>query len=307
LPAGPSCTAGCGTLTASQLAAFDDHPHELAGLQLAVGIGEFGAHVEGAGLRVRLVVAEVEFARGVDARAVGEHQTDALPALLEGAFGKLFLQCQPSVLADRKTRIDGGDLRQRGERRAAGAHQRTFHLQRPSHHAGKRRANVGVAQIDARIGKIRLGRAHASLGDGERSLRDIECARTDKALRRERAVAVQFQLRFRQQRLAVGELGAGCTHLRGQARAIEFEQQRTGLHRRPLLEMAALDDGGDARTDLHLTRGFQPADIFEADRHRLRDDRFHRHLCRRRPTPGLRRLLLPARGEQHPQTQSNYP
>jgi len=291
-----------------QLPAFNDDPRELAGLQLAVGIGEFGAHVEGAGLRVRLVIAEIESAGGVDARAVGQHQADALPPLLERAFGALFFQRQPLVLADRKAGVDGDDLRQRGERRAAGAHQRTFDQERPSHHAGKRRTDNGVAQIDARVGQIRLGRAHGGLGDGKRGLRGVERTRADKALRRKRAIAIQFQPRFGEQRLAVGEFGTRRAHLRGKARAIERIQQRTGLHRRALLEMAAFDDGGDARTDLHLARGFQPADIFKADRHRLQRDRFHRHLRRWRCTaPRLRRVLLPARGEQRAQTQCNYP
>jgi hypothetical protein len=102
---------------------------ELAGLQRVVGIGDLGAHLVTAGLRIDARVGEVDPAAARKGRSVGEFDRDLKGVVArqrQAAFGHRLVEAQLLVVRDVEQDPDRVDLRDGGEQRRVGVGEAAF-------------------------------------------------------------------------------------------------------------------------------------------------------------------------------------
>ncbi len=167
-------------------------------------------------------------------------------------------------------------------------------------HAGDRRHDPGVAEIEPRFAELRLG----GLGGGGRELAVgdgvVVFLLADGLALGERLQPRGFALRLRELGLRASQVGLGAGGLRFGRLGIDHEERLPGLDRGAFLEEPLFEDAAHPGPDFDLLGAQRLPDVLERHGDRRRRDRVDGHIGRREPAveAGAGRLALAAGGEQ---------
>ena len=141
------------------LGATQHHAHKLPGRECAICVRKLGACGVSSRVRVGFVIGEIQFTDGLQCLPLGGFEPDDIAAgwQFQCAAGELGLRAVAIILGDREIDVNRIGLRHRRQQAVAGGvGQRAFHLERTADCAGDRRHDIGIAQVHARAGQLRL-------------------------------------------------------------------------------------------------------------------------------------------------------
>ncbi|MNT21947.1 hypothetical protein D3C72_1573090 [compost metagenome] len=215
------------------------------------------------------------------------------------------LVLQHVVVRQRELDVDRVQLRDLGQQAGiARLHQAALGTRLGTGHAGDRRGDAGVAEIDLRRLHRRAGGGDRGLGAGQCGHRVVAVLLADGIFLEQRQYAVVVLLRADQLGFFQLQRRLRLLQCRLVRCGVELEQHVTGAHAGTLGVGTLLQNAGDAGAHLHLARADRLADVLGDHRHiggghLHHADRHRRH----RPVTGSLLALLPASGQHHCQRQ----
>jgi hypothetical protein len=276
------------------LAGEDAQLRELSRHPAVHGVGEFGAQLHRAHLRIDGAAGEVELA------VVGGHR-----AVLGDDLHSSLLLVAPHasivVLGKREADPHRVHLRERGEQRRIRVRgdEAALGTNRASRNAADGRGDLRIREIELGLLEVRFRR-----GDGGRTGVHVRGGLVELALRD----GLLFGERHQALGLAHRELALHALLLQRRARLlhrelvgsrVDLEERAAGGNGRAFVEEPLLEDARHARADFHLARSLGLAHRLDGDGHLLLRDLHHRdrHRRRRRALRGGP-VLLPACGNE---------
>src|SRR5438105_7495599 len=274
--------------------AAQDDAHEFARPQLALGIGQLGTRLASAGGGGDAHVGEVELAGALVHRAVGALERDVELAVLRHRDAPgLHFSRERGLLVVRDAEVDPDriNLDHRGEQRLRTLYQRALRADRAARDAGDRRFDLGVCQVELRLGEPRARRL--KIRGADLLARDgvVVLLLAHRLLGVKRRKARGIALRLLVARLGGYTVRLGARRHRFERRRIDRVERLAFLHRRALGEVALEDDAADARAHFHLARAGGLADVLEGEHERARRYRLDADFRRRQAHAGMAALL----------------
>ena len=238
------------------------HPGEQARRELPVLVGEYCACADRTGLRIELVVEEVDGARVRETFLVGEADTHWIRRVGRAVARARHLQVAQVALLIRVeiqvNRIERYDRREQGPAVVAAGDQIAARHFSAADASGDRARDPGEAQVERCRLERRLGSRYIGLGLGNRARALIELLLGDRAARLQPLDSHRFDAREFERRLVAFHIGGGAINFRLVGPRIDDEQQGTALDLAALRKGDLVDVSRNTRADFHGLHGLEP-------------------------------------------------